>query len=274
MIFFAMIFDVLDGRVARYTRTAGRFGAEMDSLCDMISFGAAPALLAYATILLETKAHELIFPILDRYVLLLLVTYVSCAALRLARFNVEAETEHRDFFFGMPSPAAAGALTSWIVLFHGRRGLPPFDRTEISELLKTVPTEWVKYIPSALPFFAFLLGILMITRVRYAHVGERLLRGRKSFLQNLALIFTLVLLAMQAEIMLAVAFNGYLLIGLGQSVARRLRPAAAEPLLPFGELPPAGAPAADDSPAAASVPAVTAAEPAADSPAPAEGERS
>lgn len=212
LIFLAMVFDVLDGRVARFTRTAGRFGAEMDSLCDMVSFGVAPALLVYAEVSLVRQGGGG-YPVPDRYVWLLLATYVCCAALRLARFNIEISDDHPDFFFGLPSPAAAGCVVGWVVLIHGGNELPPLLQPHFSLV--------IKYLPLVLPFFAFLLGVLMITRVRYVHIGEKLLRGRRSFIYLLGLLLTFVLVAMQAEIMLVLSFNGYLLFGLLRVLRRR-----------------------------------------------------
>jgi CDP-diacylglycerol--serine O-phosphatidyltransferase len=200
-----MIFDLLDGRVARFTRTSCRFGAEMDSLCDVISFGAAPALLAYSSITFARLGGG--YPILDRYVWLLLAVYVACAALRLARFNIETDTDaHHDFFFGLPSPAAAGCLAAWTVMAHGKRELP--------EPLRGLFLNVHEWIPFCLPFFAFVLGVLMITRVRYVHIGEKLLRGRKSFMHLVGVLTVLALIAMQTEITLLIAFNGYFLLGL------------------------------------------------------------
>jgi CDP-diacylglycerol--serine O-phosphatidyltransferase len=111
LIFLAMVFDVFDGKVARWTQSSSKFGMEMDSLCDVISFGVAPAVLVYAMLDEQLLAMPSSFHLLDRFVWPMLAAYVSCAALRLARYNIEAETGHRDFFFGMPSPGAAGCGT-------------------------------------------------------------------------------------------------------------------------------------------------------------------
>ncbi|MDR0260150.1 MAG: CDP-diacylglycerol--serine O-phosphatidyltransferase, partial [Comamonas sp.] len=96
-VFCAMVLDSLDGRVARMTHTQSAFGEQMDSLSDMVSFGAAPALIAYEWALRP----------LGRWGWIAAFVYCSCAALRLARFNVNTGVVDKRYFQGMPSPAAA-----------------------------------------------------------------------------------------------------------------------------------------------------------------------
>jgi len=105
-IFCAMVLDSLDGRVARMTNTQTAFGAQMDSLADMVSFGAAPALITYEWVLKD----------LGRWGWFAAFVYCACAALRLARFNVNTSVVDRRFFQGLPSPAAAALLTGFIWL--------------------------------------------------------------------------------------------------------------------------------------------------------------
>ena len=107
-IFFAMILDGLDGRVARLTHTQSEFGAEYDSLSDMISVGAAPALVIYEWALKDMGKLGWIAAFI----------YCTCTALRLARFNTKTETTDKQFFQGLPSPAAAALIAGlvWIML--------------------------------------------------------------------------------------------------------------------------------------------------------------
>ncbi len=105
-LFVAIVCDILDGRLARLTRSTSRFGMEYDSLCDMVSFGVAPSLLAYK-FALEPYG---------RYGWLAAFIYVACTALRLARFNVE-ELPHK-YFKGLPSPAAAGLLAGTVIFLQ------------------------------------------------------------------------------------------------------------------------------------------------------------
>jgi len=103
-IFCAMVFDSLDGRVARMTNTQSAFGEQMDSLSDMVSFGAAPALIAYVWALKG----------LGRWGWIAAFVYCACAALRLARFNVNTAVVDKRYFQGLPSPAAAALVAGFI----------------------------------------------------------------------------------------------------------------------------------------------------------------
>ena len=103
-VFCAMVLDSLDGRVARMTNTQSAFGEQMDSLSDMVSFGAAPALIAY----------EWALKGLGRWGWIAAFVYCACAALRLARFNVNTAVVDKRYFQGLPSPAAAALVTGFI----------------------------------------------------------------------------------------------------------------------------------------------------------------
>ena len=107
-VFVAMLLDSLDGRVARMTKTQTAFGAELDSLADMVSFGAAPALIVY-----EWSLSSLPSP---RIALAAGFIYAACAALRLARFNVQISVIDKRFFNGLPSPAAAAVVAGFVLL--------------------------------------------------------------------------------------------------------------------------------------------------------------
>lgn len=107
-IFAAMVMDSLDGRVARMTKTQTAFGAELDSLADMVAFGAAPALIVYEWSLRELPSPRLAFAVA--------FVYAACAALRLARFNVQIGTIDKRFFNGLPSPAAAAIVAGFVWL--------------------------------------------------------------------------------------------------------------------------------------------------------------
>ena len=105
-IMVAMLWDTLDGRVARLTNTQSAFGAEYDSLSDLVSFGVAPALLVYEWSLSD----------LGRFGWLAAFIYLACAALRLARFNTQVGATDKRYFQGLPSPASAGVIASMIWL--------------------------------------------------------------------------------------------------------------------------------------------------------------
>ncbi len=113
-VFVAMVLDSLDGRVARMTNTQSAFGEQMDSLSDMVSFGAAPALIAY----------EWALKGLGRWGWIAAFVYCACAALRLARFNVNTGVVDKRFFQGLPSPAAAALVAGfiWLMNDYGAKG--------------------------------------------------------------------------------------------------------------------------------------------------------
>jgi CDP-diacylglycerol--serine O-phosphatidyltransferase len=113
-VFCAMVLDSLDGRVARMTNTQSAFGEQMDSLSDMVSFGAAPALIAY----------EWSLKGLGRWGWIAAFVYCACAALRLARFNVNTAVVDKSYFQGLPSPAAAALVTGfiWLMTDYGVAG--------------------------------------------------------------------------------------------------------------------------------------------------------
>jgi len=110
LIIIAAFLDFTDGFVARATGTTSKFGMEFDSLSDLISFGVAPGLLIYLSVLRN-------IPILGAGLSITLL-YIVCTAIRLARFNVQAQAEEKSHFMGLPSPAAAGLLASYVLFAH------------------------------------------------------------------------------------------------------------------------------------------------------------
>jgi len=194
LILIGLLFDTLDGKIARLTNHESVFGAQLDSLADMITFGVAPAVMIKA-MLDVTPATEALKEGDVPLSLLLTLLFVVCAVLRLARFNTEKSDEERvgQGFTGLPSPAAAGLLAA-ATLFYFERGRPD---------------TLVRSIPYVLP----LLGLLMVSRVPYAHLGSRLLRGKRPFTHLLRLVFVGILAAfLLAEVLLG-AFVVYLLSG-------------------------------------------------------------
>ena len=119
LILLAMVFDAVDGQIARRANLISEFGGQLDSICDMVSFGIAPAYVVF----LEAIRCDLFQK--DRYAWVCATLYVICAALRLARFNVETapESEKRRYFRGLPTPAAAGVVACLTMLSSGPRGV-------------------------------------------------------------------------------------------------------------------------------------------------------
>ena len=210
IIFVAMIADVLDGRVARLTRTTSSFGGQLDSLSDAISFGVAPAFLMLK--LIEFHMEYLGFGGLDfsvhlgRILIICAVFYAMCAVVRLARFNVENdadESAHMNFS-GLPSPAAAGFVTS-LVVFHQQ--IIPAAVDETSRMFHIVTI-------AALPLITLLAGILMVSRIRYPHVANQLLRSKKSPGFILAIFTTVLLIVWNINIALVIGFCGFAIFGI------------------------------------------------------------
>ena len=143
-VFCAMVLDSLDGRVARMTNTQSAFGEQMDSLSDMVSFGAAPALISYIWALQG----------LGRWGWLAAFVYCACAALRLARFNVNTAVVDKRYFQGLPSPAAAALVAGfiWLMTDMGFEG---------TERLGGIPIPWIMFT------LALYSGLTMVTNVPF-----------------------------------------------------------------------------------------------------------
>ncbi len=199
LIFLANVFDALDGRLARMTKMTSEFGAMLDSLADMITFGVAPAFLLKflyeATLRLEDKIVR------PKLVLLMCFLYVACAAIRLARFTAETEddAESHDFFKGLPSPAAAMSVASGILFYNFL-----WDRDA---------PEWMAQYRGG--FLTFLLGcmpalaLLMVSRVRYVHVVNRFARGRQPYTYVVQIVLVALVLFLVKEYAIVLLSLGY-----------------------------------------------------------------
>lgn len=178
-----MLCDALDGKVARMTSTTGRFGAELDSLCDAVTFGVTPALMIRA-------AGEFFFvrDSMDTKILWAISgLYICCALLRLARFNVEhaAEDDH-SHFKGLPSPSAAASICGLVL------GATWFHR----EFEWFRSDGWVWAMRVVIPAVSALVALMMVSRVRYSHLFNRF-TGRRQSLRTMVgflLIVTLTVI--------------------------------------------------------------------------------
>jgi len=187
-ILFALVFDGLDGRVARLTNTASKFGAEYDSLADMVSFGVAPALVMFSWALgdLGKAGWSAAF------------IYVACAALRLARFNTQVGVADPNFFMGLASPAAACILacTVWVCQDQGWVGAAlPAELGVIVALLTAV------------------VGILMIANVPYHSFKGFDLNGRVPFVVIFAIVLVFGLVTVDPPKILLLASLCYAVSG-------------------------------------------------------------
>jgi CDP-diacylglycerol---serine O-phosphatidyltransferase len=169
LVFIAAILDTLDGRIARMTGTESDFGKEYDSLADVITFGAAPALLTYLWGLHRFDNDAWLIPLF----------YMVCAATRLARFNVQTKVVDSRYFVGLPVPAAAGTICS--ILFFaphnqpGNGNLPAWMRGQVDpEALRV----WMQVLVA---MALLLIGVLMVSTFRYYSFKKFDLRKRWSF---------------------------------------------------------------------------------------------
>jgi len=198
-IIVAGILDGLDGRVARLTNTQSDFGEQYDSLADLISFGLAPALLAFNWSLASLSDISITAGKLGWLASFL---FVACAALRLARFNTQAGIADKSYFQGLASPAAAGTLvfTIWFFIDNGVAG------------------ESVRW----LIFFEIIaLGLLMFSRVRYYSFKTGPSGDRVPTLWIFLAVLIIVLLALDPPIMGMIFGSAYVLSGLLITVAGR-----------------------------------------------------
>lgn len=198
-IIVAGLLDGLDGRVARLTNTQSDFGEQYDSLSDLISFGLAPALLAFNWSL--SSLGE-ISTLVGKLGWLASFLYVACAALRLARFNTQVGIADKRYFQGLASPAAAGTLvfTIWFFVDNGVAG-------------ETV--RWLIF------FEIIVLGILMFSRVRYYSFKAGPSGDKVPAVWVLLAVLIIVLLALDPPIMGMIFGSAYVLSGLLITIAGR-----------------------------------------------------
>jgi CDP-diacylglycerol---serine O-phosphatidyltransferase len=208
MVFIAMVCDMFDGKVARMTNTAGPFGAELDSLSDVVSFGVAPAILMHRLVLGEPG----VFDHGQRILWFLTVLYPILAAIRLARYNVEHSDEAQPYFRGLPSPGAAALVCSWIILYSHQQVWPTLkvgvEGGYVYTGIETLDT--FRWIVIALTFIS---ALLMVSTIRFPHIGNTLF-GRLSFRSLMIIIVGVGILVLFPYWFLAIATTGYVLYGL------------------------------------------------------------
>ncbi|MCK4340104.1 MAG: CDP-alcohol phosphatidyltransferase family protein [Phycisphaerae bacterium] len=223
LIILAMIFDALDGRLARITRRTSEFGAQLDSISDIVSFGVAPATL-FVTLLLrpalgappdEPDASRLQI----RAGIICVLVYLSCAAIRLARYNVEnvKGEEAQRAFSGLPSPGAAAAVVALLALHEHLRlansALWGMDWANVSR--------WV------IALTAFSVGLLMVSRLDYVHVFNVYIRRKHPPTHLVWLIVIIGLGWYKFEALLVVLAFAYVISGILISLVRRRQDSSA-----------------------------------------------
>lgn len=187
-VFVAMVLDGLDGRVARMTNTQSAFGAEYDSLSDMVAFGLAPAIIAYQWALLE----------LGNVGLTIAFIYVACAALRLARFNTQIGVVDKRWFIGLASPAAAGVVAG-VVWALSDNGVGAVDLPVAVIILFAV--------------LVVLSGMLMVSNIKYYSFKDLDLKGRVPFVAILVVVLAFAVVFSDPPRILLLLFLVYALSG-------------------------------------------------------------
>jgi CDP-diacylglycerol--serine O-phosphatidyltransferase len=193
------IFDLLDGRVARLTHSTSEFGAQYDSLTDIVSFGVAPGTLLFLWALQP----------FGRLGWLAAFFYVACGALRLARFNVSREVTEPGYFQGLPIPMAAGIVASSVLAFTDQG-------------LVASKSIW-------LLLMTFLLGFVMVSNFRYRSFKDLDLRQRLPFTYLVFGVFAIAVIAVHPEVMLFALFMIYAILGAVFGILRLGRPLKANP---------------------------------------------
>jgi CDP-diacylglycerol--serine O-phosphatidyltransferase len=197
-VFSAMVLDSLDGRVARMTNTQSTFGEQMDSLSDMVSFGAAPALVMY-----EWGLRGL-----GRWGWLAAFVYCACAALRLARFNTNIGVVDKRFFQGLPSPAAAALVMGFLWLLDDAG----FSRTSEGP--------WLAWTAFVVTLYA---GLTMVTNVPFYSFKDFSLKRSVPFVVIVGIALAIALINVHPPTVLFTAFCVYGLSGYGMYVWKRMK---------------------------------------------------
>ena len=212
LVFLGLFFDMMDGRIARMTSGTTNFGGQLDSLSDMVTFGIAPAMLIISLVTLEAERNPGMMMIASRGAWMAGAIFAACAALRLARFNVEhAEGDLKHtVFHGLPSPAAGAVVASLVILYE-----------HVKEVRGTL-------LVHALPLVAVVAGLLMVSRIRYVHLGNTYLRGRKPFWHVIVIVVLAgLLLRFPAPTLVGVTVI-YALSGPVAGLVRLIRPRSAQ----------------------------------------------
>jgi CDP-diacylglycerol---serine O-phosphatidyltransferase len=197
LILIAGVFDLFDGRIARMTNTTSQFGVEFDSLADIVASGVAPAIMIYNLALYTRPTWGLIISLM----------FVVAGALRLARFNSSITTTDQNYFQGLPLPAAAGVLASFVIVY----GL--FEREVTKKTIPIIMKE-MPFLYKMIPLVVILLSYLMVSNIRYSSLKKFKLVRPKTF-HNIVLIFIAVFLIWRyPENMMLIIFSAYLLSGL------------------------------------------------------------
>ncbi|MDR1418555.1 MAG: CDP-diacylglycerol--serine O-phosphatidyltransferase [Endomicrobium sp.] len=198
----AIALDMTDGRVARLTKTTSEFGVQLDSLCDLISFGVAPSIMMY----------QLVLNSMGKVGLAIAVLFVVCSALRLAKFNVQAKDGIvHSSFVGLPTPASAGLLISFVLSYELFIASPGQNLTfkTIPILMKTMPAFF-----KAMPITVVILSLLMVSNIPYLSFKKMNFSRPKAFRFLVLVIILLFLIITFPQNIIFILFSLYALSGI------------------------------------------------------------
>jgi CDP-diacylglycerol--serine O-phosphatidyltransferase len=198
-ILIAVVLDSLDGRIARITHTTSRFGAEYDSLCDLVTFGVAPGLLIYSWSLVAY----------GKWGWLVAFLYAVCGALRLARFNVQIGVIDSRVFNGLPIPGGAAAVSTGVLLYYYLGGEGRF-----SDLI--------------VMFSVVALSLFMVSSIKYYSFKDLNFFSRKPFMSFVLIVLILVIIVAEPQIMMFTFAFGYSLSGPAWAIGKAARRKLAE----------------------------------------------
>ena len=224
LIILAGLFDYLDGMVARLMKASSRFGVEYDSLADLVSFGVAPALLLYVSILRYRGTWGV----------LITAWFIIAGALRLARYNSQVMTEERKNFMGMPIPAGAGLLVSYILfsrwygLWYGKKDII------FNSMLGWYEENILFFNTIFVPVFVFVVSCLMVSTLEFPGMKGSP-KKRMPFLMMALFVFVLALAVHSPEIVLFVLLTVYMFWALWLNLSKFWRPAFKEKKAPHLE---------------------------------------
>lgn len=185
-IVVSCVFDGLDGKLARLTNSVSDFGVQLDSLADLVAFGVGPAVMI----------HQLHLHAFGRLGLMASFLIIACGALRLARFNIQTGKISKKFFIGLPIPAAACTLATFVLF------------------TSYIPEGLTTWVPKFTLFLAFLVSILMVSNVRYASFKDADAIRAHRFSATVTALLIFVLVASEPKLLSFVFFIGYIISGL------------------------------------------------------------
>jgi CDP-diacylglycerol---serine O-phosphatidyltransferase len=222
LIFLGMFLDAIDGSLARLTRSTSELGGQLDSLADVVTFGVAPAFMTIRLVMNHIRGEEWIIgpeadTLFGKIIWAAAAVYVCCAALRLARFNVElgpGSVNDHSLFRGMPSPGAAGTVASLVILHQQLvvwyAGTPVQEPVRASTYLSLGFIEWGTLL---IPLIMVLCAFGMVSNIPYIHFANRYFRGPRDFGYIVRVVVVLALAIWWFQFVVAIGFTIYALSG-------------------------------------------------------------